>query len=516
MFTKFYLSILLAVFAAIAGSYGYFSYSHNTRLAVYQQGALAGSLSLVQDTLSTLSSDDKEAYLNIAYRLLGATRVQERTLVRQTENNAIRPSQGDAPVPLIALSDDIVWAFSRDDGQTEYLRFPGLSEQQFRAHALLLLSRLKTMGDSPDVNQIRDFSAYYLALVDKTNLALDPQQYSDLENKRVVVVRHADQQTFSVYAPFDESRIFIVGPIRDFELFPIDSAIIMILVTSVVFICVAYWIIFVLASRIKPINTMVAAFGEGELDARIAVNGKDHFAQLSSRINQMAGRITSLLETQRGIMQAVSHELRTPLARMRFKLAFIDDEFEQQKSQTDPIRRDIDQVEGLIDEILAYHKLSQSPVLKLETVKLPDVIKQVEDNIKPVYSSVKVNTDLPEDSDVCGDGAAIERVLQNLCSNACKHASNQVTVSVFREHDNRIIVVEDDGVGVSEKDKVRIFEAFYRADSQVNQQHKGYGLGLAIVKRIVSLHQGQISVSDSSLGGAKFVLSLPIDGPDRV
>lgn len=510
MFTKFYLSILLAVMAATTGCYGYFSYTYAQRLQSYQNDVLTGSLAIIQDSVGTLSTQARENYLEIAYRLLGASRLEERDLAGEIPTFRLHPSVRDGPMMLVGESDNIVFAFRGQDGITEYISFPGISEQQFRAHALLVLSKLRSMNNGPDINALRRYSPYFLKLDSLVDTSLDPQQRQDLQSKRVVVSHNTDENQFYIYAPYDQERVFIVGPISTFEVLPAQDAVLMVLVIAVVFVCVAYWIIFVLASRIKPINSMVEAFGEGELNARVNVSGNDHFAKLSERINAMATRINGLLDTQRGIMQAVSHELRTPLARMRFKLAFIDDEFEGQATQqTDPIRRDIVQVEQLIDEILAYHKLTQTPVLVSEPIDLNDVLINIRSNLSPIYPKVDFEFNAISDGVVIGDAVSVERMLQNLCSNALKHAKNAIRVQLTNSPKGCRIHVEDDGPGVDEKDKLHIFDAFYRADSQINQQQKGYGLGLSIVNRIITLHEGKITLSDSELGGARFSVELP-------
>lgn len=512
MFTKFYLGILFAALLAAGSCYALFSYSFSERQGNYQTRALSGPLRLILDTLPTLDSDDQRAYLDIAYKLLGASVITSENLPQSLQINQSTLSQRVGANLLHNNDQEMIWALTRDGGAPQFISVPALSEQQFRAHSLLLLSHLKGYAQSDDLRLIQPYSSFDVDIVQPSRLTLDPQQIQDLSNKRVVVLNLSNQRnTFSVLAPMGEDKALKVGPIPVFEALPFDTAILMIGVSFFVFIGVAYWIIYVLASRIKPIDNMVEAFGEGQLEARILLKGSDHFTGLATRINFMAARIKSLLETQRSIMQAVSHELRTPLARIRFKLAIIDESFnEEQNNKTDPIRKDITQVEQLIDEILEYHKLSQQSELHLQPIQIEALLSHTQSDLESLFPNVTLVFECTGKIDLVADERAIKRLTQNLCSNACKHAKSQVKVTVRAKQSVVFLAVDDDGNGIPDEEKQKVFDAFYRADSELNQQQKGYGLGLSIVQQIVRLHEGKIHLKDSVLGGAMFEVEIPV------
>jgi two-component system OmpR family sensor kinase len=114
-----------------------------------------------------------------------------------------------------------------------------------------------------------------------------------------------------------------------------------------------------------------------------------------------------------------------------------------------------------------------------------------------------------EMQDIVGDRHYLHRALQNLTGNALKFAASVIRVTVRKDGEFVLIAVEDDGCGIPEENWESIFEPFSRVDSSRNRKSGGYGLGLAITRQIVGWHQGEISLSNSDLGGAKFVVKLP-------
>jgi signal transduction histidine kinase len=116
-----------------------------------------------------------------------------------------------------------------------------------------------------------------------------------------------------------------------------------------------------------------------------------------------------------------------------------------------------------------------------------------------------------------GDAALLEQVVGNLVHNAAAHAREIVRVSVSSGvGDVAVLTVDDDGPGVPPDRREDIFERFVRLDESRDRVRGGVGLGLAIVSEIVHAHGGRIHVGDSPMGGARFVVELPVSGPRRV
>jgi signal transduction histidine kinase len=113
---------------------------------------------------------------------------------------------------------------------------------------------------------------------------------------------------------------------------------------------------------------------------------------------------------------------------------------------------------------------------------------------------------------VTGDALLLEQLVRNVVENAVAHADREVQVSLSVSADEAVLTVDDDGPGVPVERRHEIFERFTRLDGARDRDHGGAGLGLAIVADIVKAHGGVVEVRDASLGGARFVVRLPVAG----
>jgi two-component system sensor histidine kinase RstB len=178
---------------------------------------------------------------------------------------------------------------------------------------------------------------------------------------------------------------------------------------------------------------------------------------------------------------------------------------------------DIEDLDRLVDEMLTYARLEQgSPALNFQRVDLDALVNQVIDELGPLRVGVTVERGLCLSAADC-DGAWVEaeprflhRALQNLVSNAMRHARSRVTLSYQVGQLRCRVDVEDDGPGVPEAAWERVFKPFLRLDDSRARASGGHGLGLSIVRRIIYWHGGRALIAKSkSLGGACFSLSWP-------
>ncbi|MNH14351.1 Sensor protein RstB [compost metagenome] len=223
------------------------------------------------------------------------------------------------------------------------------------------------------------------------------------------------------------------------------------------------------------------------------------------------------LSIQRELVRAVSHELRTPVARLRFGLEMIASARDEQAREKylSGMDGDIQELDKLVDEMLTYARLEQgAPALHFQRVDLDALLEQVIAELAPLRSDVRVVRG-PCQGDEQGAWVEAEprylhRALQNLVSNAMRHAESQVSLSYQLGVQRCRIDVEDDGPGVPESVWDRIFTPFTRLDDSRTRASGGHGLGLSIVRRIIYWHKGRASVGHSErLGGARFSLSWP-------
>ena len=307
----------------------------------------------------------------------------------------------------------------------------------------------------------------------------------------------------------------LIGPVPLFNWFPLNLIVSMILISMFLISLGVYALIFPLERKLQLIQVGVNEVSKGNLDIKVQVIGQDEIARLSATFNAMTAHIKRLIESQRELTRAVSHELRTPVARIRFAvdmLADTDDE-DSRFMQRDYIDEDIESLNGLIDEILTYAKLEEgSPKLDLEPVNLRELLEQIERETNALGKPIKIVTNLPNAKvTAVADRRYLHRVIQNLAGNALRYAESTIIISAGVKKGNAFVSVEDDGHGIPEADREKVFIPFSRLDDSRTRASGGYGLGLSIVSRIAFWFNGSMKVGESrELGGARFVMTWPI------
>ena len=229
----------------------------------------------------------------------------------------------------------------------------------------------------------------------------------------------------------------------------------------------------------------------------------------------MSDHIQRLIESQRELMRAVSHELRTPVARIRFGMEMLadEDDYEYRQQQVEQIDKDIEALNTLIDEIMTYAKLEQgTPSLDFEQIILFEVLDQVLIETEALKTGKTLELQAPPlNLEVDAERRYLHRVVQNLVGNAVRYCDHHVLISGgLNDEGMAYICVEDDGPGIPEEERSRIFEAFSRLDNSRTRASGGYGLGLSIVSRIAYWFGGSVAIDDSpELGGARFTMVWP-------
>jgi signal transduction histidine kinase len=251
-------------------------------------------------------------------------------------------------------------------------------------------------------------------------------------------------------------------------------------------------------------------FGAGNYSARIPYKKRSPIAKIANAFNKMAEQTQRSIHSHKELTSAVSHELRTPVARMRFALEMLAETNNKKDKQrfVSNINTDIDDLDLLLEELLTYARFDrQDSTIKLITVNLVSWINNSMEKLMPLANEKKLRYQVKGIADT--ETAQIEprlmsRVLDNLVQNGLRYADREVKVTLNKHHSDYLLVVEDDGKGIPEKKRAHVFDAFSRIDSSRDRASGGFGLGLAIAERIVTGHQGKISIDDSVLGGARF------------
>jgi two-component system sensor histidine kinase RstB len=405
-----------------------------------------------------------------------------------------------------------------------HVKLDKLSEQQIKGVGVLLLDDLsyyRTLAEKQQrLQQLQQFFPFKLALSTIDKLGLDSDQRTRLLRKDIVIMfrdnSSVENSSIRVLAPTEiPNTVVELGPIQLFNWFPLNLIVSITLISMFLISLGVYALIFPLERKLQLIQTGITKVREGRLDTKVNVLGEDEIAHLAATFNSMTEHIRRLIESQRELTRAVSHELRTPVARIRFAvdmLADTDDE-ESRFEQRDYIDQDIESLNGLIDEILTYAKLEEgSPKMDWEDIKLKDLVDQIVRETNALGKPIEVVAgDVDEKAMAIADKRYLHRVLQNLAGNATRYAEGKIIVSAGVKKGEAFVSVEDDGQGIPEKDRERVFIPFARLDDSRTRSTGGYGLGLSIVSRIAFWFNGKMKVDESpSLGGARFVMTWPV------
>lgn len=271
-----------------------------------------------------------------------------------------------------------------------------------------------------------------------------------------------------------------------------------------------YWI-WPLSKDLNQLEAAVNRFDQQQWNSKVELPVSSSISHLANAYNALLDKIKRLVETQQAMSHSISHELRTPLARIRFSLQMAEESQDITiiKDQIGSITDDISEMNRLINELLNFASLENtSSIAKMEKVNIDMLIENLLDRLRNNAGDKKITFSPKSTSNkVLCDSYLMERALQNLIVNACKFSKKNILITTQETILAFEILVEDDGAGVAEDSKYKIFDSFV----QLNHQHKnkGFGLGLAIVRKVMVLHNGSAMVEKSSLGGAKFILSWP-------
>ena len=247
--------------------------------------------------------------------------------------------------------------------------------------------------------------------------------------------------------------------------------------------------------RLEALEAGVSAWGDGDLSARVDVQGCDEVARLGDRFNRSAARIEELIAAQRRVLAHASHELRSPLARLRLALALLDEDEHVLEAV-----RNVEELDALIEDLLLSARLQSGPAqLSSEPTDLGALL---------ATEAARVQARATGEATVRADPRLLRLALRNLLENGKKYGGGDVEASVEVDEVATVRVC-DRGPGVPEDLRERIFEPYYRPAGH-SEAHGGLGLGLALVARVAEAHGGAVVCWEREGGGACFELTLPI------
>jgi signal transduction histidine kinase len=315
----------------------------------------------------------------------------------------------------------------------------------------------------------------------------------------------------SAFDPTNEEARFIERIARGFA------------INAVIVIAVAVLLGVVLTRSItgplRELTTATRAVAQGDLDQRVRVRSGDEVGELAAAFNQMSAELARAQKSRRQMTADIAHELRTPISIILGHADAVHEGALPASRETfDIIREETTRLERLVEDLRTLsradageltlmpsrqsaHKLLERAV----TAHMPHAQeKGVELRVVPGEGDSEINVDRDR----------MLQVLDNLLANGLRYTptGGQVTLGWLTRLDVIEIRVTDTGPGMSEEERARVFDRFYRADPSRQRDGGGSGLGLAIAKSIVESHGGRIWVESELGSGATFVIQLPLSG----
>lgn len=252
----------------------------------------------------------------------------------------------------------------------------------------------------------------------------------------------------------------------------------------------------------RPISQLAAAASQaaaGGAAPRVPEEGPDDVRRAAHAFNQMTDQVSRTLENQRQLLRAVGHDLRTPLTALRINSEFIEDAELRERVQDS-----LEELQELTEAVLsALRGGGGEKTRKIDLAALVESLCTDLDELgEPVswasHAAAPVNCRPNE----------VRRAVRNLIQNAVAYG-NRADVCLSEQSDGYDIIVEDEGPGIAETDRKRVFEPFVRLDPARSAETGGSGLGLTIVKTIAESHGGHIRLENRSEKGLRACLSLP-------
>jgi two-component system sensor histidine kinase CpxA len=277
-------------------------------------------------------------------------------------------------------------------------------------------------------------------------------------------------------------------------------------------ILLCYLLAYYLTQPVRRLQKAVERFGHGDLSARAASRRRDELGELAQTFDRMADRIESLLAAQRRLLLDISHELRSPLARLRVAV-----ELARSGSNRDAalgrIEKEAERLNVLVGGLLEVTRAENDPdAMRREPVRLDRLLEELVGDaaIEAQALGTAVSLTAAQSVLVEGDPELLRRAIENVIRNALRHApaGTAVETSLASAEGRARLSIRDYGPGVPPDALPRIFDAFYRVESDRDRASGGAGLGLSIARRAVELHKGTIKARNASPG-----LQVEIDLP---
>ncbi|WP_164011172.1 sensor histidine kinase [Pyxidicoccus trucidator] len=276
-----------------------------------------------------------------------------------------------------------------------------------------------------------------------------------------------------------------------------------------------------LAGPLQRLAQVARDFGAGKLDTRAGFRRRDELGEVAEAFDEMAGRITHLLRSQKELLANVSHELRTPLARIRVALDLAaEGDAATARELLPDLTEDLSELERLVEDVLTTARLDLATggpgtgalTLRMDRVDARTLVDKAAGRFRSSRPGHRLEVSVDEGLPALeADPVLLRRVLDNLLDNAGKYSEpgTPVLLRARTVGTGLQFEVTDQGIGIDAADLDRVGTPFYRTDRSRARRTGGVGLGLALARRIVDAHGGTLTLESRPGEGTTVRIDLP-------
>ena len=268
----------------------------------------------------------------------------------------------------------------------------------------------------------------------------------------------------------------------------------------------------------KISNTATEIQKNGDFSKRIEIdNGQDEIHKMANAFNEMLNSLENFYLHEKQFSSDVSHELRTPvsviLTESQYSLEYVDN-MEEARDSFSVIQRQAKRMSELINQIMELSKIEKQTATPSDKINFSETVEKILGDYKNLFAekNIEMTKKIEENISIIGDKIMIERLFDNLLNNAMKFTRDKIIVKLYSKDEKCVLEVEDNGIGISEKDKELIWKRFYQVNDSRNKKiNKGFGLGLFLVSKIIEQHGAAIDVEGNLNEGTRFIAKFKKD-----
>ena len=292
---------------------------------------------------------------------------------------------------------------------------------------------------------------------------------------------------------------------------------IMAMVALVIALGCAIPLSYLLTQPVKRLANHVQRLSRGDYQQRLAINGQDEISTLAEHLNHLAHTLDQTEQARKRWVADISHELRTPLAVLMADLEALEDGVRKFDGKAlGRLQKHAARIASLINDL---YQLSLTDIgamsYRKQECDLGEILGEIANSMhdKLTRSGLTLQQQISSDPVIVfADSERLQQLLLNLFNNSINYteAPGQIKVSLAKDNNSAVFVIEDSSPGVAPELHEKLFERLYRAESSRSRETGGAGLGLSICRNIVEAHDGRININNSELGGLKITVTLPL------